>query len=160
MSVIRAEIRWYKNFSFSGQTSLPPIILTSCGHIVSALHIVGKQTRNNIFQFLLIWINIFNILLIQELDNRSVCLSQPMTSSNMRFVKINTSFLQRPNMKFSRSFGATELGMPEKSKHSLLIYCSSLWCCLSSSSYEFATRSLESLLQNFRGVLCHWNITF
>ena len=41
---------------------------------------------------------------------------------------------KRRNMKFSRSFGATDLGMPEKSKHSLLVYCSSLWCCLSSST--------------------------
>ena len=31
---------------------------------------------------------------------------------------------KRCSMKFSRSFGATELGMPEKYKHSLLIYCS------------------------------------
>ena len=36
--------------------------------------------------------------------------------------------------KFSRSFGATELSMPEKSKHSLLKYYSNLWCCLPSST--------------------------
>ena len=67
-------------FSFSGKTSLPPI--------VSALHIIiGKKARNiNIFQFLFIWINIFSILSIQELDNRCICLSQPMTSNNTRFV--------------------------------------------------------------------------
>ena len=37
---------------------------------------------------------------------------------------------KRHSMKFSRSFGATELEMPEKSKHSLLVYSSSLCCCL------------------------------
>ena len=41
---------------------------------------------------------------------------------------------RRRSMKFSRSFGATALGMPAKSKHSLLVYCSSLWCYLSSST--------------------------
>ena len=41
---------------------------------------------------------------------------------------------KRRSMKFSRSFDATELGMPEKSKHSLLDYCSNLWCFLSCST--------------------------
>ena len=41
---------------------------------------------------------------------------------------------KRGSIKFSRSFSATEIGMHEKSKHSLLVYCSSLWCCLSSST--------------------------
>ena len=37
----------------------------------------------------------FSILSIQELDNHSICLSQPMTSNNTWFVKINTDFLQK-----------------------------------------------------------------
>ena len=41
---------------------------------------------------------------------------------------------KRHSMKFSRSFDATELGMLEKSKHSLLKYCSNLWCFLSTST--------------------------
>ena len=63
---------------------------------------------------------------------------------------------KRCSMKFSRSFGATELGMPEKSKHPSILF---QFVMLSFKLYEFATRSLESLLQNFWGVLCHWNIT-
>ena len=64
-------------------TDLPPIVLTSCGHVVFLLHIIiGKKAKNiNIFQLPLIWINIFSILSIQELDNRSICLSQPMASN-------------------------------------------------------------------------------
>ena len=41
---------------------------------------------------------------------------------------------KRWSMKFSRSFGATELGMAEKSKHSLLVYCYSFRSCLSRST--------------------------
>ena len=62
---------------------------------------------------------------------------------------------KRRSMKFSRSFGATELGMPEKSKHSLLVYCSSLWCCLSSST----SLLLVVWKASFRCVLCRWNMT-
>ena len=56
ISLVWAEILRYKYSSFSGQTFLPPIVLTSCGYILSALRIIiRKQTRNvNIFQFLLI----------------------------------------------------------------------------------------------------------
>ena len=135
ISVVRAEILWYKNFSFSGQTSLAPIVLTSWGHVVSTLHIiVGKKARDiNIFQFLFIWIHFSASFLFKNL---TIVLSvfpslwQATIRDLSRLISISC---RRRSMKFSRSFGATELGMPEKSKHSLLVYCSSLWCCLSSS---------------------------
>ena len=160
ISLVWAEILRYKYSSFSGQTFLPPIVLTSCGYILSALRIIiRKQTRNvNIFQFLLIWINIFSILSIQELDNLSVfpSLWQATIRDLSRLIPISC---KRHNMKFSRSFGATDLGMPEKFKHSLPVYCSSLWCCLS-SSMSLLLVDLKASCKGFWGVLCHWNITF
>ena len=109
---MQADFLWYKQFCFSGLTSNTPLILNRYGHVISILNAV-------------------KCFLFKKTFSVSV-----LFQSSMVVFSIFPNPWQAATWNLSRytpfSFSRAEPKMPEKSKHSLLEYCSNLSCCISS----------------------------
>ena len=123
-----------KFFSFSGQTTLSPIFLTPCGHVVSIVDAIRKNEEiSTSFNFFLFENTFSASFLFKNLTIALSVFPSLLQGTILHFSRLTMISCKTRSTKFSRSFSATEQGMPEKSKHPLLEYCSYLWCCLSSS---------------------------